>query len=144
MSNAVKFFVAPREDAVGVLNTGPGTQFPMAWFGNFDVEEALLDWEAYLRGRSFEELVEEDLPEVIAEIEEGPAIFAISDDLIEALASASNSQIEELIQWWVAEKENDGMAIDRSAASAILHSLVELITRKREIGECAQVYCWTD
>ncbi|MFJ5535169.1 hypothetical protein [Streptomyces sp. NPDC093261] len=143
MSNTVKFFVASREDAIGALEAGPGVQFPMAWFGNFDAEEALLDWEARLCGRSFEELVEDDLPEVIAEIEEGPAIFAVSDALADALGSASNHQIEELVRWWVAEKANDGMTIDQPIAFTILHGLAELIIQKREIGEQVQVYCWT-
>lgn len=140
MSSIVKFFVAAREGAVDALALGPDSSFRTLSFGNFDAEEALLDWEAHLAGVSFESLVDGDFPEVIAEDDEGASVFLLSDDLMDSLAAASDSEINELALWWVAEKSADGIEIELPVASLILKSLVDLIREEREPGQ--HVYCW--
>ncbi|MFD5116090.1 hypothetical protein ACFWNG_27900 [Streptomyces sp. NPDC058391] len=141
MSSIVKFFVATSEAAVGMLDTGPDASFPLASFGNFDAEEALLEWEARLTGRSFEGIVEEGIPEVVAESEGGPAVILLSDALLNLLVSTSIDLVNELARWWVDEKAHEGMEIDLCVAQSILRELVALIRRERESGE--DVYCWT-
>ncbi|MCX4743789.1 hypothetical protein [Streptomyces antibioticus] len=140
MSNVVKFFAASRADAFSALVAGPTDSFPVVLAGNFDVEEALLDWEAHLTGRSFVELVEDDIPEVVAESEDGPIVLALSPVLSDTLASASDSRIEELIEWWTVEKARDGVMIDRIVARSIIRDLVGLIRRDGKTGD--GVYCW--
>lgn len=141
MSNIVKFFAAARADALGALDSGPNTLVPVATFGNFDAEEALLDWEAHLTGRTFESLVEDDIPDVVAEGSEGgPIVLSLSDDLMDALTTASSSQIDDLSRWWAGEKADGGTEISPSVASEILQELTGLIRQARDSGE--GVYCW--
>jgi len=71
MSNIVKFFAATNDGAVDSLRLGPDSSLNTITFGNFDAEEAILDWEARLTGIPFNSLVECDSPEVIAESEGG-------------------------------------------------------------------------
>ncbi|MEV5194775.1 hypothetical protein AB0K86_20015 [Streptomyces clavifer] len=141
MSSIVKFFVAARADAFDALNSGPDASFRVISFGNFDAEEALLDWESHLTGNSFEALVEEDIPEVVAEGDGGPAVFLLSDSLLNAFASSSTSQIDDLAQWWVNEKADSGMEIGLPISLSILHTLVDLTRQEREHQE--GIYCWT-
>lgn len=141
MSNIVKFFVATRAGALGVMNSGVDASFRTASFGNFDVEEALLDWEAHLTGQSFESLVGQGLPLAVADDEAGSAVFLLSDELLAQLLAASSSQIDELAGWWVQEKAANGVEIDRSIALIILQELVDLIRQERGTDE--GVYCWT-
>ncbi|MEV6655404.1 hypothetical protein [Streptomyces sp. NPDC051219] len=141
MSSIVKFFAATKVDALDALNSGPDASFRVISFGNFDAEEALLDWESHFTGRSFEALVEEDIPEVVAESDGGPAVFLLSDSLLDAFSSSSTSQIEELAQWWVNEKAESGMEIDLPVSLGILRALVELTRQEREPQE--GIYCWT-
>ncbi|WP_370088398.1 hypothetical protein [Streptacidiphilus sp. MAP12-16] len=52
MSIVIKFFVAPdAEAAAAVAEGGPDGVFESLTFGNFDVEEALIEWEGIFTGR---------------------------------------------------------------------------------------------
>ncbi|MFE5511134.1 hypothetical protein ACFQ9J_11055 [Streptomyces sp. NPDC056529] len=142
MSTIVKFFVASPSDAADSLNCGPNGSLRTVESGNFDVEEALLDWEAHLTGSALEELVDREVPEVFAESEEeGPIVFLLSDALLESFSSSSSFQVGELAKWWVEKKSQDGFPIDLFIASEILQDLVHLIHEERLPGE--NVYCWT-
>ncbi|MFF7881750.1 hypothetical protein ACH40F_16550 [Streptomyces sp. NPDC020794] len=141
MSSIVKFFVASREGATDALSSGPDSSLRAAVFGNFDAEEALLDWESSLTGIPFESLVESDLPEVVAEVDDGPMVFRLSDELVSSLTSASSSGIHELALWWVGEKSANGIEIELPIALGILQSLVDLTRSADESG--MGVYCWT-
>lgn len=143
MSSIVKFFVASPSDASGSLMHGPSASLPLAEFGNFDAEEALLDWEAYLTGSACEELLDRDVPEVVAEDEdgEGPTVFRLSDALLGELASLSSLRVGEMAKWWAEKKSQDGFPIDSLIALQILQDLVRLIREERAPGE--SVYCWT-
>lgn len=141
VSSIVKFFVATRVDAIDALNSGPVGIPRVVTFGNFDVEEALLDWEAHLTGRSFQALVNDDLPETVAESEDGPIVLSLSATLLDALSDLSTSRLEELAEWWVVEKEDDGVGIDPSVSLDILRALVNLVRQERESQE--GLYCWT-
>ncbi|UUU34851.1 hypothetical protein JIX56_36135 [Streptomyces sp. CA-210063] len=141
MSSIVKFFVATREDAIDTLNTGPIASTRIISFGNFDAEEALLDWEAHLTGKTFSELLDNDVPEEVAESDDGPVVLLLSDALLNSLSSASSSQLDELAMWWASKKAVEGIEIDPPLAANILQELVELIHQQREPDE--SVYCWT-
>ena len=141
VSNIVKFFLATRANALNALNSGPDPSLPVASFGNFDAEDALLEWESHLAGRPFEDLVQEDIPQVVAEIEEGPTVLVLSEALMGALVHAPATRIDDLAQWWVAEKEDGHIEISRSVALTILQAIVNLACQKRRSDE--SVYCWT-
>ncbi|MFC9398663.1 hypothetical protein ACFTWS_36800 [Streptomyces sp. NPDC057027] len=60
MSIVIKFFVAPdAEAAAAVAEGGPDGVFESLTFGNFDAEEALIEWEGIFTGRSFEEALDD-------------------------------------------------------------------------------------
>ncbi|WP_395293643.1 hypothetical protein ACF9IK_08540 [Kitasatospora hibisci] len=53
MSIVIKFFAAAdAEAAAAVAQGGPDAVFGSLTFGNFDVEEALIEWEGIFTGRS--------------------------------------------------------------------------------------------
>ncbi|MGA3563513.1 hypothetical protein [Melissospora conviva] len=135
MSSIVKFFVATKEEALRSLASGPDSSSALS-FGNFDAEEALLDWESRLTGSSFESLVSGDLPEVVAEVEDGATVLLLSGPLVESLAGISDLEVDELVRWW-AELT---VGIELPAASAILKDLVCMIREARNLGK--SVYCW--
>ncbi|GII65289.1 hypothetical protein Skr01_53740 [Sphaerisporangium krabiense] len=141
MNKIVDFFVTTRPNAAGVLGSGPRRSFPTASSCGFDAEEALLDWESHLTGRSFDDLADDDLPEIVADGENDAVILALSDALVSALGAASNPRMDELAQWWAEEKARDGLALDPFTALDILRRVTDLIRQKRSPGE--SVYCWT-
>lgn len=72
MSIVIKFFVAPdAEAAAAVAEGGPDGVFESLTFGNFDVEEALIEWEGIFTGRSFEEVLDDDVPETVVDPDDG-------------------------------------------------------------------------
>lgn len=141
MSSIIRFFVASPSDAIGSLNHGPGASLRVVEFGNFDVEEALLDWEAYLTNSTFDDLVDQDLPELVAGDDEGPTVLVVSDPLLTELGSISSFRQSELAKWWVDKKSRDGFVIELLVALQIIEDLIRLIREDRLPGE--RVYCWT-
>ncbi|MEU3613914.1 hypothetical protein ABZ725_16570 [Streptomyces sp. NPDC006872] len=141
MSSIVKFFVASPSDAAASLTHGPSASLRSVVFGNFDAEEALLNWESHLTGSTFDELLDRDVPEVFAEDEDGPTVFLLSDGLLEELAGITDSRVGEMANWWAAKTAQDGFPIDALIALQILEDLVRLIREERPPGE--NVYCWT-
>uniref|UniRef100_A0AAU2VGF9 Uncharacterized protein n=1 Tax=Streptomyces sp. NBC_00003 TaxID=2903608 RepID=A0AAU2VGF9_9ACTN len=72
MSIVIKFFVAPdAEAAAAVAEGGPDGVFESLTFGNFDVEEALIEWEGIFTGRSFEEVLDDGVPETVVDPDDG-------------------------------------------------------------------------
>ncbi|MER7485620.1 hypothetical protein ABTY20_06840 [Streptomyces sp. NPDC126497] len=144
MSIIVKFFVAPsHEAAAAVVDGGPERTFESLEYGNFDAEEALIEWESIFSGRSFEELVAADEPEAVAEPDdgEGPMVFAVPRALQDALAAADRSRLAEVGRLWIQERAADGEAFDQEIATRILSDLAGLA---RDIGgRDHRLYCWT-
>ncbi|MFE9138502.1 hypothetical protein [Streptomyces sp. NPDC007355] len=67
MSIIVRFFVAPDDTSAGLaLQSGPGRAFESLSFGNFDPEEAVVEWECLLVGGSSWELIEAGEPRIVA------------------------------------------------------------------------------
>ncbi|MEV8547544.1 hypothetical protein [Streptomyces sp. NPDC051572] len=62
MGTIIKFFVAPDHDAAAVVEVGPDGVFESLTFGNFDAEEALIEWESIVTGQTFEDLVAVEIP----------------------------------------------------------------------------------
>lgn len=141
MSSIVRFFVASPADAAGSLAHGPGASLRSVDLGNFDAEEALLDWEAHLTGSTFDDLLDRNIPEILAEEEDGAIVFLLSADLLGKLASLSDTQIDEMANWWSGKKAQDGFPIDVSVARQILQGLIRLIREERSPEQ--HVYCWT-
>ncbi|MFE3143132.1 hypothetical protein [Streptomyces scopuliridis] len=141
MSIIVEFFVAPDDASAALaLQTGPG-RIESLTFGNFDPEEAVVEWECLLAGGSFGELVEAGEPRIVADQGDGGCVvFALSARLSTALADAERSQLRDIAVSWAAQRAEDGEAIDTEIADGILSDLATLVgsARRRSQG----VYCW--
>ncbi|MEV6193092.1 hypothetical protein AB0M19_11895 [Streptomyces sp. NPDC051920] len=141
MSTIVDFFAAPDDaSAARVLHTGPRHGFEPLSFGNFDPEEAAVEWECLLAGGSFEDLVEAGGPRLVAgHDDDGSVVFALSPRLFAALAEAGRSELEGAAISWVALRAEDGEDIGRDIASVILDELAALVRSARHQGH--GVYC---
>jgi hypothetical protein len=143
VSIIIKFFVAPDHDAAAaVVGAGPDGVFEYLAFGNFDVEKALIEWESIFTARGFEEVLADDVPETVADPDdgEGPLVLAVSRPLQAALGAADEHQLDEVSRLWVAERAVDGQDFDPKIAVWILGSLAGLV---RAVGEGQEaLYCW--
>lgn len=138
----MKFFVAPGDTSAGLaLRTGPGRAFESLSFGNFDPEEALVEWECLLVGGSFEELVEAGEPRIVAgQDNDGCVVFAMSPRLSAALADAGHSRLRDVAAAWAQLRAEDGEAINAEIADAIVSDLAGLVSSARRQNQ--GVYCW--
>ncbi|SCD65836.1 hypothetical protein [Streptomyces sp. OspMP-M43] len=142
MSTIVEFFVAPDDTSASLaLKTGPGRAFESLSFGNFDPEEAVVEWECCLAGGSSEELVEAGEPRIVAgQDDDGCVVFAISPRLSTALADAPHSRLHDVAASWAQLRAEDGEVIDVEIAEAIVGGLAALVSTAR--GQNQGVYCW--
>lgn len=142
MSIIVEFFAAPDDaSAALVLQAGPRRTFESLSFGNFDPEEAVIEWECLLSGGSFEELVEADEPRLVAgQDDEGGIVFAMSPLLSAALAEAERSELKDAAAAWSLQRAEDGEVIAPEVAEVILSDLAVLLSSARRQGQ--NVYCW--
>ncbi|MFH8841036.1 hypothetical protein [Streptomyces sp. NPDC017868] len=123
------------------LRTGPGRAFESLFFGNFDPEEAVVEWECLLAGGSFEELVGAGEPRIVAgQDNDGCVVFAFSPRLSVALADARPSTLQDAAASWVAQRTEDGKVIGTEIANVILDDLASLVTAARRQGQ--GVYYW--
>ncbi|MFJ4122296.1 hypothetical protein OG336_32650 [[Kitasatospora] papulosa] len=142
MSIIVKFFVAPDDTSASLaLESGPERAFESLSFGNFDPEEAVVEWECLLADGSFEELVEAGEPRIIAGLDDdGCVVFAISPRLSSALAEATHSRLSDVAASWTQLRAEDGEVIDTEIADVIVGDLAALVTSARRQNQ--SVYCW--
>ncbi|MFH8837239.1 hypothetical protein [Streptomyces sp. NPDC017868] len=142
MSIIVRFFAAPDDTSASLaLQTGPGRAFESLSFGNFDPEEAVVEWECLLTGSSFEELVEAGEPRVVAgQDNDGCVVFAMSPRLSTALADATHSRLSDTAASWTQLRAEDGEVIDTEIADAIVDDLAALASSAQRQGQ--SVYCW--
>ncbi|WP_067479072.1 hypothetical protein [Actinomadura hibisca] len=142
MSIIVKFFVASDDASAALtLPAGPERAFESLSLGNFDPEEAVVEWECLLAGGSFEELIGAGEPRIVAgEENDGSVVFAISPRLFIALAEAEHSRLRDLAAAWIRARAEDGETIAPEIAEEILGDLSALTITARRQGQ--SVYCW--
>ncbi|MFF2777556.1 hypothetical protein ACFVU3_21910 [Streptomyces sp. NPDC058052] len=142
MSIIVEFFAAPDDASAALVPpTGPGPAFESLSFGNFDAEEALIEWECWFSGVAFEELVDADKPRHVAgPDDDGPVVLALSPRLSAALAGAGPDQVRDAAVAWSTQRAEDGEVIDTEIAGVILGDLAALAGRARRQGR--SLYCW--
>ncbi|MGW3360801.1 hypothetical protein ACWDFL_36325 [Streptomyces bungoensis] len=121
----MKFFVAPDDTSAALtLQTGPARAFEVLSFGNFDPEEAVVEWECLLAGGSFEEVVGAGEPRIVAGQDNGGCVvFALSPRLSTALADAEQSRLGDVAAAWAQSRAADGEVIDTAVADAIVGDL---------------------
>ncbi|MFF7450074.1 MULTISPECIES: hypothetical protein [unclassified Streptomyces] len=140
MSVVVEFFTAPDDrTAARALRTGPEPASASLRAGNFDVEEAVVEWECLLAGGDFADLVAAGEPRAIAEDDTGCLVFALSPRLCAALAGAEAPRLRDLARSWVARRAEDGEVIAAEIAHGIVTALAALAdaSQRRRTG----VYC---
>ncbi|MEW2484734.1 hypothetical protein [Streptomyces sp. NPDC048411] len=144
MSIIIKFFAAPDDEAAAaVVERGPDGVFESLVFGNFDIEEAMIEWESPFTGRRFEDLVAADEPRVVADPRdgEGPLVLVASAPLQDALATADQPRLAEVSELWVRERAVEGETFDPELATELLDELANLA--RTAGGRDARLYCWT-
>ncbi|MFF9500978.1 hypothetical protein [Streptomyces sp. NPDC014656] len=141
MSTIVKFFAAPDDASASLaLRSGPGRAFESLSFGNFDPEEAVVEWECLLAG-GFEELVEAGEPRIVAGQDgDGGVVFALSPRLSTALADSTPTGLSDAAASWVRLRAEDGEVIGAEIADAIVGGLAALVSGARRQNQ--GVYCW--
>jgi hypothetical protein len=139
VSTIVKFFRASPPEAVEALRHGPNPSLRTISLGNFDAEEALMSWESELTGTSFDDLLDTDVPEIVAS-ENDSFVFQLSDPLLRELATISDSRAEELGRWWATEANDGRNAIEPRTAAGIIREVAHLSREPRSAGE--SIYCW--
>ncbi|WP_189316594.1 hypothetical protein [Streptomyces brasiliensis] len=143
MSVIIKFFVAPEDEAAAaVVERGPDGVFESLACGNFDIEEALIEWESIFTGRRFEVLAAADEPRVVADPDEGegPMVLAASAPLQDALTAADQPRLAEVSQLWVRERAAEDKTLDQELATKLLENLAHLA--RTAGGRDARLYCW--
>ncbi len=116
--------------------------FEAVSFGNFDAEEAVLEWECLLAGGDFEELVDAGEPRAVAEQDGsgGAFVFAVSPRLMDALAHAAPDRLRDVAASWVRLRAEEDEHFAPEVADALLGSLAGMAGRARRRGH--SVYCW--
>ncbi|KKD09246.1 hypothetical protein [Streptomyces sp. WM6386] len=141
MSTVIDFFVAPDDtSAATALRARPGPARASLSLGNFDVEEAVVEWECLLVGGTFTDLVEAGEPRTVADRDEDEClVFALSPRLCAALAAAGQPRLRDVAVSWVDLRARDGEVFDPETAHGIVAGLAALAgsAGRREQG----VYC---
>lgn len=138
----MRFFAAPDDTSAGLaLLSGPGPTFESLSFGNFDPEEAVVEWECLLAGGSFEELFEAGEPRLVAgQDNDGCVVFALSPRLSAALADAGHASLRDVAASWTRLRAEDGEVIGTEIADTIVRDLAALVSSARRQNQ--GVYCW--
>ncbi|MEU7021691.1 hypothetical protein ABZ990_13660 [Streptomyces sp. NPDC046203] len=140
MSALVKSFVAPDDAAALTLRTGPGRASETLSLGNFDAEEAVVEWECLLADGDFDELVAAGEPRVVAgQDDDGCVVFALSTRLSAALVDAEYSGLRNAAAAWARLRADDGEDIDVAIAEAIVSDLAALASSAARWNQ--GVYC---
>ncbi|MEV8087494.1 hypothetical protein [Streptomyces nigra] len=142
MSTIVEFFTATDDAAAALsLPAGPGRAAESLSLGNFDPEEAVIEWECLLADGHFDAPVDAGEPRFVAgQEDDGCVVFALSPRLSAALAEAEQPDLERAAVVWSRRREKDGEIIDGEVAKSLLSGLAALAGTARRRGE--GVYCW--
>lgn len=142
MSQYVEFFVALGDRAAAaVRNQGPASAFATVSGSFFSADDAVIAWEASLTGRSVDELWAGGGPRMVAPwLNDGSAVFALSEELIAHLLCADPSRLRTLATEWSAEVVRDGDELDPDVALGVVVGVAGLAREAVHTGR--SVYCW--
>jgi hypothetical protein len=142
MSQYIEFFAAPDDRAATAVHArGPKSSFTTVSGTFFDADDAVLSWESLMTGRARNDLVASGEPRMVAPwVNDGSAVFALSDQLIAHLVRAEPTQLREIAKAWLAELQHDGDDLDGDAALSILGGVADLARDATRAGRT--MYCW--
>jgi len=144
VSKYIEFFAAHSDAAAAaVRNRGPaGTYAAVDASGMyFDADDAVIAWRNLLLGRPGVYLTEPDDPHMVADfVNDGSAVFALPDELVMSLITASPLRLREVAEVWVPAVVADGTEIDVETAAGLISRLADLA--RATAGTDDRLYCW--
>ena len=127
--------------AAAIRNQGPASAFPTVPGSFFSADDAIVAWESSLTGRSIEELWATGGPRLVAPwLNDGSAVFALSDELTTGLLHADPARLRSLATQWSTEVVWDGDELDADVALRVIMGVTELAREAVQAGR--PVYCW--
>ncbi|MFU8873020.1 hypothetical protein [Micromonospora sp. SL4-19] len=142
MSEYVEFFGAPDDKkAKAVHARGPERRVKTVSGSFFDADDAIVTWENLLTGRLRKHEATVDDPRMVAEmVNDGSAVFALSDELVARLVQADLPRLRDVAEAWRAELARNGEDIDADVALGILVGVAGLA--REAVQSDGGVYCW--
>ncbi|WP_213454100.1 hypothetical protein [Rhizomonospora bruguierae] len=142
MSEYVEFFGAPNDKkAKAVHGQGPKRRTRTVSGSFFEADDAIVTWENLLTGRLRKHAATIDDPRMVADmVNDGSAVFALSDELVARLIQADLPRLRDVAEAWRAELLRNGEDIDADAALGILVGVAGLA--REAVQSDGGVYCW--
>ncbi|MEU8241061.1 hypothetical protein AB0C07_22685 [Actinoplanes missouriensis] len=144
MSQYIEFFAAPSDAAAAAVRTrGPAGKYAVVDASNvyFDADDAVIAWRNLLTGPAGHHPSEQDEPRMVADfVNDGSAVFALPDELVTNLITASPQQLRDVAGAWVPAVVADGTDIDVDAAVVLMSRIAELA--RAAAGTRDRLYCW--
>lgn len=142
MSEYIEFFVAPNDKrAKAVHAQGPKRSFSTVSGSFFDADDAVVTWENLLTGSRRKNEATSNEPRMVADmVNDGSAVFALSDELVTCIAQAELPRLREVGGAWRAELLRVGDDIGADSALDILVGVAQLAREAVRSGH--GVYCW--
>lgn len=142
----VTFFVAADDKAAFDLMADDSVDdFESVSYGNFDADEAVVEWTSILTGESFADLIAAEEPRIlgIAEDPEGvdgsQLLFVLPAALQRALVESDGASLVEVRDQWLAQRSEEGDEFDPELVDQLLNDLASLARMADGLGHC--VYC---
>jgi hypothetical protein len=136
----IQYFAAPSdEDAMTVLEAGPGRRFPSAEGNGIEPVVTLGMLEELLTGKTFDQQLADPVsrPLIASGDDDNPVIIKLGDGFVRALAGADRSGLDGLAVPWSQIDELGGMAAPAPLAD-FLRRLQDLARTATSEG----IYCW--
>jgi hypothetical protein len=142
MSEYIEFFVAPDDPTAATVHaTGPGRAFTTVSGTFFDADDAVVTWQNLLTGGVRNNMVAGEEPRMVAPwVNDGSAVFALSDQLVAWLVRAEPPRLREIAEAWSADVKRHGDDIGPDTALGILVGVARLAREAVRSGH--RVYCW--
>lgn len=142
VSKFIEFFMAPDDRrAAAVRNQGPAPAYATVSGSYFTADETVVAWESSLTGRPVDEVWAGGGPRVVAPwLNDGSAVFALSDALTIHLAHAGPARLRTLVAEWSSEVIRDGDELDPDMARRVVEGVAGLAREAAHTGR--PVYCW--
>jgi len=144
------FFLAPDDvTAAETRLKGPGPALTALACRDIDPDDAVLEWEMYFEAPSrdlppLKELYKRPQPRYVAPIyNDGIGVFAVSDRLTTALATATPSELRELAGRWAERlRIADGDEMTDDDPLEVLAGVAQLAATADSGAGSLRIYCW--
>ena len=142
MSEYIEFFAAANDaEAKAVHVQGPKRPMRTVSGSFFCADDAIVTWENLLTGRLRKHEATIGDPRMVADmVNDGSAVFALTDQLVARLVQADLPRLREVAEAWRAEVLRNGDDIDADAALGILVGVAGLA--RAAVQSNGGVYCW--